>query len=252
VNNYEYCAAWVRENGTSRGTRVLDYGCGAGEIVALLRADGCDAYGCDVFYDGGDCSYSVPKDLLGTVIRRMDGDRIPFDDATFDVVVNNFVMEHVPDIDLVVGEICRVLKPGGVVLSLCPDRGTWREGHCGIPFLHWFPKGAAVRTYYAAFMSVLGFGDRRGRTPLTWSRETCAWLDDWTHYRTRAQIERAYRARFEALEHIEDHWLRTRLGDKARFVLFLPTQAQRFLVQRLRALAFVCRKPRAAVGVGGA
>ena len=37
---------------------------------------------------------------------------------------------------IVLAKISRVLKPGGMVLSLFPDKGVWREGHCGIPFLH--------------------------------------------------------------------------------------------------------------------
>ena len=38
---------------------------------------------------------------------------LPFDDATFDVVVAGEVLEHVTDLDGVVAEACRVLKPGG-------------------------------------------------------------------------------------------------------------------------------------------
>jgi len=41
------------------------------------------------------------------------------------------VLEHATDLDVVVHEIARVLKPGGSCLSLFPDKGVWREGHCG-------------------------------------------------------------------------------------------------------------------------
>ena len=34
-------------------------------------------------------------------------------------------------------KIHRVLKPGGTLLSLSPDKSVWHEGHCGVPFLHW-------------------------------------------------------------------------------------------------------------------
>lgn len=242
MNNYEYCATWVREQRAARSGRVLDYGCGAGQIVALLRDAGCDAYGCDVFYDGGDCSTAVPDHLFGSFIRRMQGDSIPFESASFDIVISNFVLEHVPDIERVLDEIHRVLKPGGMVLSLFPDRGVWREGHCGIPFLHWFSKGSRVRVYYCAFMSLVGFGDRRGRAPMTWAAETCEWLDKWTYYRTRREIRQAYDSRFHETQHIEDHWLRTRLGDRLRPARALPIGLQRFFVRKLGALALVSRK----------
>lgn len=163
MDNYEFCAQWILEHAHS-GAHVLDYGCGAGQIVTRLRNAGVAAFGCDVFYEGGDYSKQMGGELFdGGVIRRMDANRIPFETESFDFVVNNQVMEHVPDLDGVLNEIWRVLKPGGMVLSLFPDRGVWREGHCGIPFLHWFPKGGnRVRIYYAALLRSVGFGYFKG------------------------------------------------------------------------------------------
>src|ERR1019366_9228148 len=62
-----------------------------------------------------------------------------FADCYFDLVVNNQVLEHVDDLDGVLREIHRVVKPGGQVLSIFPSRDVFREGHIGIPFAHWFP-----------------------------------------------------------------------------------------------------------------
>jgi SAM-dependent methyltransferase len=242
MNNYDYCAGWVLAQAGHKG-RVLDYGCGAGETVTLLRDAGCEAYGCDVFFEGNDYSTKVPAQLAGNVIRRMEGDTIPFDDEAFDIVVNNMVMEHVPDLDRVLDEIRRVLKPGGLVLSLFPDRALWIEGHCRIPFLHRFPRGGRARVYYAACLSSLGIGARRDETPLAWSRRICVWLDQWTYYRTRKEIDRAYGSRFGEVWHIEEHWLRTRKGERLALVYRLPLAVQRYLVRRLGALAFVARKP---------
>ena len=242
MNNYEYCAAWVLEQPKGNKARVMDYGCGAGQIVSILRNAGCDAYGCDVFYDGGNYSNKVPKSLFGSVIKRMDGNTIPFDNNSFDIVINNFVMEHVPDIGQALDEIHRVLKPGGVVLSIFPDRGVWREGHCGIPFLHWFPKGSSLRIYYIASMSLIGFGYRADRDLISWSKETCEWLDKWTYYRSRFEIFNVYRQKFENIQCVEEHWLRTRFLAYIRLISFLPVPVQRFFVRRLGALAFVSRK----------
>jgi len=196
VNNYEFCAHWVNEESGSRSVKVLDYGCGAGEIVKLLRKQGVDAYGCDVFYEGGDYSTKLGSDLLGTIIRRMDDSgAVPFDASTFDLVINNQVMEHVEDLDRVLAEVSRVLKPGGKVLSLFPDKSVWREGHCGIPFLHRFPKGSRPRVYYALAWRTLGFGHfKTGKSRLKWCEDFCQWLDKWTWYRSRRVIDASYRS----------------------------------------------------------
>jgi SAM-dependent methyltransferase len=236
MNNYEYCAQWILRSGAPK---VLDYGCGAGQTVGLLRAKGCDAYGCDVYFEGGDYSPDVPQEFFGTVIRRMEEGRIPFPDGSFDCVVSNMVMEHVEDIDAVIAEIARVLKPGGIALNLFPDRGVWVESHCRIPFLHRFPKHSNLRVYYAALLSWTGIGarDRSREAPLPWARRICMWLDQWTHYRSLPDLHRTFGKRFTGIRHIEDDWLSARQGRKR-----LPVFLQRYLVRRIGATAFTCVK----------
>lgn len=244
MDNYAFCADWVLAKKPAKEARVLDYGCGAGQIVALLRGRGVNAFGCDVFYEGGDYSKLVDSDLFASgVVRRIQDNKIPFGDSEFDFVINNQVMEHVEDIDAVLAEISRVLKPGGAVLSLFPDKGVWREGHCGIPFLHWFPKRTQPRVYFAAALRSLGLGYyKEGKTRLQWSRDFCEWLDNWTHYRTRREINLAYATYFSGLEHIESRWLRAKLGSRARLVGWLPAWALELVATKLGCMAFTAKR----------
>jgi len=244
MNNYEFCAQWGARFAGNGHAQVLDYGCGAGQIVTALRARGVDAYGCDLFYGGGDYSAQVDAELFAQGrIRRIEDNRIPFPDASFDLVVNNQVMEHVEDLDLVLGEIHRVLRPGGQVLSLFPDKGVWREGHCGIPFLHWFPKGSGARIYYAAALRSVGLGYyKEGKSVIGWSRDFCEWLDRWTHYRRREEIHLAYRRRFRDIAHIEPQWLQARLGSTAWVAAWAPNFIQAQVVNRLSQMVFVASK----------
>jgi ubiquinone/menaquinone biosynthesis C-methylase UbiE len=46
---------------------------------------------------------------------------LPFKDRTFNTVISNCVMEHIPDIDSVLSEVYRVLKPGGRLLTTVPS-----------------------------------------------------------------------------------------------------------------------------------
>jgi SAM-dependent methyltransferase len=248
MDNYEFCASWAASQPGCATARILDYGCGAGQIVAALRERGLDAVGCDVFYEGGDASRRLSPDLVSSgVIHRMDGDRIPFDDRTFDLVINNQVMEHVVDLDRVLTEIARVITPGGAVLNLFPDKGVWREGHCGVPFLHWFPKGSTPRIYYAAALRRVGLGyHKQDKTVMAWSRDFCQWLDDWTHYRPLSEIEATYRRHFHDVVHLEDTWLQQRLGSRRGLAATLPRWLQRQIAIKLGHLTFVARRPRAA------
>lgn len=245
MNNYEFCAQWVLDQGRGNDVRVLDYGCGAAEIVKELRRWDVNAFGCDVFYEGGDRSTSIGAALFDrAIIRRMEENTVPFDSASFDFIINNQVMEHVENLDSVLAEIHRVLKPGGMVLSLFPDKGVWREGHCGVPFLHWFPKDGRPRVYYAAAWRILGFGYHKGnKSVMRWSQDFCEYLDKWTYYRSRQKIDSTYDKYFFDIRHIEDYWLQQRLGGRKKIVTWLPVSVQQLVVRKLGGLVFVARKP---------
>jgi SAM-dependent methyltransferase len=244
MNNYEFCVQWVLDHKRANDVRVLDYGCGAGQIVKELRRRGVDAVGCDVFYEGGDGIASIDPVLLGDVIKKMEGTTIPFASASFDFVINNQVMEHVANLDSVLSEVGRVLKPGGIIVNLFPDKGVWREGHCGVPFLHWFPKGSHPRIYYAAACRKLGLGyHKEDQTAVGWSREFCEWLDKWTYYRSRKEIDSTYGRYFCDILHIEDYWLKQRLGRRKIVAIWLPALMQRLVVRKLAGLIFTARKP---------
>ncbi len=109
-----------------------------------------DAVGCDTFLDIEITpdKYLEKSSYYGNIIFNMPNGKIPFDDNSFDLIINNQVLEHVDNIDFALSEMSRVLKTGGIVLSLFPDRSVWREGHVGIAFCHWFSKGSKVRWLY--------------------------------------------------------------------------------------------------------
>jgi SAM-dependent methyltransferase len=245
MNNYEYCADWVEKRQSTDSLKVLDYGCGAGIIVGLLRAKGIDAYGCDVFYEGGDYSTDVDNHLFAEgSIRRMENDTIPFEDQSFDLIVNNQVLEHVSDLDMVLVEMNRVLKPGGTILSLFPDKSVWREGHCGIPFLHWFRKGTTPRIYYAYALRSLGMGYHHGsKSKWQWSSDFCEWLDNWTHYRNLGTITKAFENRVGPCTHIEDRFFQARLDQGNPMRSMIPAWVQKIAVRKLACLVFESRKP---------
>jgi 2-polyprenyl-3-methyl-5-hydroxy-6-metoxy-1,4-benzoquinol methylase len=91
--------------------RILDFGCGAGAVVAAGRAAGLDMFGADVFFQGSSGSREEAEraGLLKTAIHEVRDGRLDFEDGAFDLVTNNQVMEHVEDLDATLGELHRVL-----------------------------------------------------------------------------------------------------------------------------------------------
>jgi SAM-dependent methyltransferase len=240
MDNYGYIVSWVRDRRAAGGSpvRVLDYGCGQGTVVRLLRDEGIDCYGCDAFVQIG----RAPRDFVlnpqwfGSVIKDMPDGKIPFAAEEFDLVVNNQVMEHVENMELTLSEMHRVLKPGGMLFSVFPHKSTWREGHCGVAFIHWFPKRSRAQLWYATVCRALGFGYHKQKlgSIRAWAHNRCEYLDEQTFYRTLPEIHRLFRKHFENIRHWEASYMRARLGRRSGAVAFVPDA---LLVAAVRAAA---------------
>lgn len=233
------------------GAAILDFGCGAGELVSAARAAGLDMRGCDVYYGGSNTrEEAAARGLLGTYVIESAEGSIPFADASFDLVVNNQVMEHVADLDRTLAEIHRVLRPGGTALSIFPSRDVWREGHIGIPFSHWFARDSRARFYYTWLLRSLGAGTWKEQAPTTrrWAVDKLAWIDKYTRYRARREIFETYGKYFDN-EFCEPDYIRFRLRDRpwraplARLLdLPLVPAVARAIFRKLAFLVIVSRR----------
>jgi 2-polyprenyl-6-hydroxyphenyl methylase / 3-demethylubiquinone-9 3-methyltransferase len=99
------------------GARVLDIGCGGGFLAEEFAKIGCDVTGIDPSDPTiAQAAAHAAEAGLAITYRVASGEAIPFDDATFDVAYCCDVLEHVHDLDAVIAETARVLKPGGAYL----------------------------------------------------------------------------------------------------------------------------------------
>ncbi len=101
-----------------RGERVLDIGCGTSRIILDMP----NAIGMDILQN----KLRWLKPQHDRLVRG-SCDQLPFDDASFDCVINSEVIEHVPDVPEIMSEMWRVLKPGGTLVLGTPDysRRLW-------------------------------------------------------------------------------------------------------------------------------
>ena len=90
--------------------RVLDVGCGDGQISRALAAGGADVLGIDptrLHIEIARERAGGPRYELGSATE------LPVGDASMDAVVACLVFEHIDEVDAAIAEVARVLRPGG-------------------------------------------------------------------------------------------------------------------------------------------
>ena len=90
--------------------RVLDLGCGDGQISRLLAGSGAQVVGVDPTWNQIRVAHERGG---GAAFARSEAAELPFADGSFDAVVACLVFEHIDDVDGAIAEVARVLRPGG-------------------------------------------------------------------------------------------------------------------------------------------
>ena len=99
----------------SRGAKILDVGCGPGGNILFLAE-----FGEVTGLDSSDEALSFARGRGFSRVVKGDGGALPFSDGTFHLVSALDVIEHIKDDERTLGEMFRVLKPGGLLLMTVP------------------------------------------------------------------------------------------------------------------------------------
>jgi SAM-dependent methyltransferase len=103
-------ASFIQRN-TSYDSKILDWGCGDGAFINLLRASGLHCVGIDAYKTESNDPY-----ILNTTIEKAD-----FPDASFDIITCFHVLEHLPDPLNSIKHALRLLKKGGKLIVEVPN-----------------------------------------------------------------------------------------------------------------------------------
>ena len=109
-----------------RGRRVLEVGCGAGTDLVRFARSGAIVSGVDVASSSiALARQNVTLESLKANLLVADGEKLPFRDASFDLVYAHGVVQYTVDDRALVRECRRVLKPGGVAVFQVYNRISW-------------------------------------------------------------------------------------------------------------------------------
>src|SRR5436305_2281118 len=174
-------------------TRILDVGCGDGRIASLYAAPEV------VCVDSSPAAVDAAA-ARGLETELADAQALPFPDGSFDAVTCNHLLYHVQDVDAVLAEFVRVLRPGGRFAGIYNAPGHLREvfgdsapeafdSESGLPYLQarfasvsrryrggsvlWLTQ-RDLQVYLDAFVEVYGpLRAPDGPYPFTATREKC-------------------------------------------------------------------------------
>lgn len=121
--------------------RLLDLGCGTGDMLRLIHEERPDAILCGVDFSGGmlEIAHKNLCDIQGVRIEKGNVTSLDMEGASFDGVTISFVLRNTADYEKVLREALRVLRPGGVFL--CIDS--------------FVPENRVIRLFYDLYFGII-------------------------------------------------------------------------------------------------
>jgi SAM-dependent methyltransferase len=132
IDNVERLENLVSSQKKSKPIKILDWGCGKGQITYILSKGNYHVTSCDLDSGLSDSSFSQSTPIIEknnfSVIPLKHDFLLPFEDETFDVVTSFGVLEHVNDDVASLKEIKRILKAGGIFyFCMLPTNYSWTQ-----------------------------------------------------------------------------------------------------------------------------
>jgi len=140
----ERLALLTQVAGPLAGLRLLDLGAGMGGFAVAAALRGAQVTACE--YNPAYCriiELRAARHGLRLPVVNAAGEALPLPGARFDVLTAWDVLEHVRNPRAVLGEIWRVLRPGGHALITAINRRAWVDPHYHLRGINWLPRPVA-------------------------------------------------------------------------------------------------------------
>jgi SAM-dependent methyltransferase len=151
-----YRDIWRRPPG-----RLLDVGCGTGDLAAIFARHGWDVCGIEPSEQAAQHARAVGVEVvIGTLSDA------PWAQASFDAIVFNHSLEHIDDPTEALTQAGRLLRPGGVLTIAVPNFGSWHRRFFGSA---WFQLDLPRHLQHFDRDSLAGVVRRAGLHPISTS-----------------------------------------------------------------------------------
>ncbi len=119
---------WVEKTGLHIGDRLLDVGCGAGNLIQILQCAGLECTGIDPYLAADS---HTPE---GVELRRAD---LMDEQKSYHGILFNHSLEHVPNPRELLQKAASLLEPGGCVIVRIPLSDSFAFFHYGADWFQW-------------------------------------------------------------------------------------------------------------------
>lgn len=164
-----------------KGMRVLELGCGVGFDAYDICAAGAEYTGIDLTPENPErTAQHLGFYGFRPTVQVADAERLPFENAAFDIVFSNGVLHHTPDMSASFGEAFRVLRPGGEFWAILYHRHS---------IFHWVSLYLVQHLLLFGFRK-MSFRDRLARIEYT-TAETHPLVNAYSRDDIASHLERA-------------------------------------------------------------
>ena len=186
----------IAKMGIPANAVVLDVGCGSGWAARLIAAQASEGHviGIDVSDEMIRVASEQSKDLPNLEFKVASAEALPFDDATFSHAFSMESLYYYADIEAAAREIRRVLRPGGLFVTVVDLYKENEPSHQWIDNLK-VPVHLLSAADYRAILERVGFSDVRDErvidptpVPEDYTGTTFKTRDDFVQYRKNGSL----------------------------------------------------------------